>query len=106
MAQEKKVPLGGGGHTLYSDEVWHLAIGARGVALEASFQSDAPERTGYPAWAGTEFCVSRGEGEAACQVPYHDAAHLLAAPRPSFVPEAVWAQAVAECRKVVPGRGG
>jgi hypothetical protein len=103
MADREEVVLGNGWHTIYSDEVWYLIVAPSDeVILEARFQSDAPDRTGYPTWAGTEFCVSKAGGEAVCRVPYARSAELLAAGRLSFVPESIWAKAVEECRKRAP----
>jgi hypothetical protein len=102
IVERSDILLGNGWHTLYSDEVWYLVLvpNSSEVLLEARFQSDAPDRTGYPQWARTEFCVSKAGEEAVCQVPYSDAEGLIAASRLSFVPEAIWANAVEECRKL------
>lgn len=101
MADRKEIVLGNGRHTLYSDEVWYFIIAPDSdeVVLEARFQSDVPDRTGYPAWAGTEFCVSKAGGEAVCRVPFANRAEFLAAGRLFFVPEGIWVKAVEECRK-------
>lgn len=103
MDPSARLFLGTGEKTLYSDERWDLVVipGSGEVWLEARYDSEAPDRTGYPRWAHTEFCLSQGRGTATCRVPYDDAAHLLAAAKPSFVPEAIWAKALVECRKQV-----
>jgi hypothetical protein len=108
MADRKEIVLGNGWHTLYSDEVWYFVIACDSdeVVLEARFQSDAPDRTGYPAWAGTEFCATKAGEEAICRVPYTNVAEFLAAGRLSFVPESIWAKAVEECRKLEPSSDG
>jgi hypothetical protein len=98
-----EIPLGNAQHTIYSDEPWFLVVETDGVALEARFQSDAPRRTGWPDWVRTEFCVSRDEESAVGRICYDDAAHLLAAPRPSFVTEAIWAKALEACRGLAGG---
>ena len=105
VAQHSEIPLGNSCHTIYSDEMWFLIFASDSgeVTLEARFQSDAPDRTGYPNWVSTEFCVSKARYEAVCRVPYTDAAQLLAASRLSYVPEAIWAKAVEECRKLKSG---
>jgi hypothetical protein len=104
MGPTAKILLGNGWHTLFSDEPWYLTVipDSGEIWLEARFQSDAPDRTGYPLWASTEFCVSKGDGQAICRVPYESAAHLLTAVRLSLVPEAIWAKALVECRKLGP----
>ena len=103
MAQDAEIFLGNGWHTLYSDEPWYLIVTSSSseIRLEGRFQSDAPQRTGKPTWAGTEFCISDAGEEAICRVPYDDAAHLLAATKLSFVPESIWSKAVEECRKLM-----
>jgi hypothetical protein len=108
MPDRRELMLGGGQHTLYSDEVWYLvtAAGSGEVVLEVRFQSDAPDRTGYPSWAGTELCVTRIGEEAVGRLHYAGPAELLAAARPSFVPEGIWAKATEECRKLVPPSAG
>ncbi|MEJ5277041.1 MAG: hypothetical protein WHU94_14115 [Thermogemmata sp.] len=108
MPDRQELFLGGGEHTLYSDEVWYLVTtgGADEVVLEVRFQSDAPDRTGYPFWVGTDVCVGRTVGEAIGRVRYSGAAELLAAVRPWFVPAGIWAKAAEECRKRVPPSEG
>lgn len=104
MADRKEIMLGSGWHTLYSDEVWYLIVAPHSgeVVLEARFQSDAPDRTGYPTWAATEFCVSKAGEEALCRVPYTSATEMLGAGRLPFVPEGIWGKLVEECRKLAP----
>ncbi len=101
MPERRELLLPGGQHTLYSDEVWYLITGADSneVVLECRFQSDAPSRTGFPTWISTELTISRDEYEAVGRLHYGNPADLLAARRPSFVPEIVWARATEECRK-------
>ncbi|HEY1064466.1 MAG TPA: hypothetical protein VGE52_00090 [Pirellulales bacterium] len=88
--------------TIFSDELWRLKATADSheVRLEAEFQSDAPNRTGWPDWTNSEFCISRDAETAVCRIHYDDPASLLAANRPSFVPELVWEAALAECRRL------
>jgi hypothetical protein len=104
MSDNTEFFLGNGQHTLYSDEEWYLIIppGSANPFLEARFQTDAPERTGYPAWSSTESCVLH-EGEIAiCRLP------LTRVPQPgeknrfASVPDAIWSRAVEECAKNVP----
>ena len=107
MVDRREIMLGGGQHTLYSDEVGYLVMSDSGeVVVEARFQSDAPNRTGYPGWAATELCVSRSGEEAVGRLHYGGAAELLAAGRPSFVPQSIWDRAAEECRKLVPPSDG
>lgn len=108
MSGETEILLGNGWHTNYSDELWYLVIPetADEIRLEARFQSDAVDRTGYPRWATTEFCVSKDDAEATCHVPYSDAGHLLSARRMSFVPEEIWSKAMEECQKLKRGSTG
>jgi hypothetical protein len=102
MAEGSELHLGNGWHTLFSNEAWFLiaAPGSGEIILEARFETEAPDRTGFPNWARTEFCISRGENEAVGRVPFTDAAELLAASRLSFIPENIWAKAGEICRKL------
>lgn len=108
MSQHKEILLGSGWHTLYSNEVWYLVTATDNseIVLEARFQTDAPDRTGYPHWARTEFCTSKSDEQAVCRVPYSDAEHVLEASKLSFVPEEIWGKAVEECRKLIPSSEG
>ena len=108
MAEPKAIPLGTGEHTLYSDEEWYFVVdpSTTEIILEARFESDAPDRTGFPTWARTEFCISQAGEKAVCQIPYASAAELLAAARMSFIPEGIWRKAGAECRKLAPAGEG
>lgn len=107
MPDHRELRLGNTSHTLFSDEEWYLVTADSGeVTLEARFQSDAPDRTGYPAWAWTELCVSRAGEEAVGRLHYASPAELLAAPRPSVVPEGIWVRATEECRKRLPPSAG
>jgi hypothetical protein len=94
--------LGTGWHTLFSDELWYLIVapGGKEIILEARFEAEAPDRTGFPNWARTEFCASKTKLEAVCRIRFDDAPELLAASRLSFVPEAIWKLATDECRKL------
>lgn len=102
MAEGKETHLGNGTHTLFSDEEWYLIVepGSGEILLEARFETEAPDRTGFPNWARTEFCISKGDTEAVCRVPFTDAAELLAASRLSFIPEGIWAKAADISRKL------
>lgn len=102
MEEPREIALAGGRHTNYSDEVWRLILSpdSTEVVLEARFQSDAIERTGFPNWARTDYCASRKADEAVCRVPFDNVAELLAAARFSFIPERVWARARDECRNL------
>ncbi len=103
MAECREMLLGNGWHTLYSDEVWYLMVSPNSgeIILEARFQSDAPDRTGYPNWARTEFCISKAGDHAVCRIPFAGAAELLAASRLSFVPEDIWRMAAEKCRTLM-----
>jgi hypothetical protein len=103
MAEGKETHLGNGCHTLFSDEEWFLIAvpGSGEIILEARFQTDAPDRTGFPNWARTEFCISKGDTEAVCRVPFTDAAELLEASRLSFIQEHIWGKATGICRTLI-----
>jgi hypothetical protein len=107
MAESREIALAGGRHTNYSDEAWYLILSPASaeIVLEARFQSDAIERTGFPHWARTDYCASRNESEAVCRIPFDNVGELLAAARLSFIPERVWARARDECRNLSRGRG-
>jgi hypothetical protein len=103
MAEGKETRLGNGWHTLFSDEEWFLIIAPSSdeITLEARFETEAADRTGFPNWARTEFCTSKGNTEAACRVQFADAAELLAASRLSFIPENIWGKATEICRTLI-----
>jgi hypothetical protein len=88
---------------MYSDEEWYLIVApnSREIILEARFESDAPDRTGFPNWARTEFCSSKGGAEAVCRIPFTDAAELLAASRLSFIPQNIWGKAAEKCQALM-----
>jgi hypothetical protein len=96
-----EIYLGNGQHTLFSDELWYLVVvpGSAHPFLECRFQTDAPDRTGYPAWTQTESCVSC-EGEVATsrlalrRIPQRGDPNRFAS-----VPDAIWKRAVEECGK-------
>jgi hypothetical protein len=101
MTEPREILLGNGWHTLFSDEVWYLVVLDSGeLALEARFETDTPDRTGWPDWLRTEFCVSNTDGFAVCRVPYGSPPELLAATRLSFVPKAIWKKAVERCQEL------
>jgi hypothetical protein len=101
MAESTEIRLGNGQHTNYSDEEWYLVVlpGIPHPFIEARFQSDVPDRTGYPSWTLTEFCVKCEDGIALCRFP------LARRPQPgepnrfATVPDAIWNRAVEECAK-------
>lgn len=99
-----EILLGNAQHSIYSDELWYMLIVADEVTLEARFQSDAPHRTGWPAWIHTEFCISKDEESAVCRVTYDNSAHLRSVSRLSFVPGDVWAKAVDVCQRLDTGQ--
>jgi hypothetical protein len=102
MAERNEIYLGNGQHTIFSDEQWYLIIPPDSAHpfLEGRFQSDAPDRTGYPAWTLTEFCVSC-EGEVAiCRLPLKRLPQPGEPNRFASVPDAIWKRAVEECAKL------
>jgi hypothetical protein len=104
MAEPREILLGNGWHTLFSDEVWYLVVSDSGeIALEARFDTDAPERSGWPNWLRTEFCVSNTSDFAVCRVPYGSPPELLAAVKLSFVPKEIWDKAVERCQELTKG---
>ena len=102
MPKTNEIPLANAQHTVYSDEPWFLIVDPESgsVQLEGRFQSDAPDRTGFPSWATTNFCVSKSKEEAVCRVSFASATELLAAERNSVVPETIWEKAVEHCRTI------
>jgi hypothetical protein len=102
MADGTELYLGNGQHTLFSDEQWYLVVlaGAAQPFLECRFQTDAPDRTGYPAWTQTEFCVSC-EGEVATlRLPLRRLPQPGDPNRFASVPDAIWQRAIEECGKL------
>src|SRR4051794_7512619 len=105
MAEGTEIRLGNGQHTLFSDEEWFLVVpqGSAPPFLEGRFQTDAPDRTGYPVWSWTEFCVSRGGDAAVCRFPLTPPPEPGEPNRFATVPDAIWKRAVEECVKLRPG---
>jgi hypothetical protein len=104
MAEGTEIRLGNGQHTIFSDEVWYLVVppGSTHPFVEARFQSDAPDRTGYPSWALTEFCVKCEGGIALCQFPLRRLPQPGEPNRFATVPDGIWNRAVEECGKLMP----
>lgn len=108
MAAGSEIYLGNGQHTLFSDEQWYLIAlpGSVHPFLECRFQTDAPDRTGYPAWTQTEFCVSC-EGEIAnCRLPLKRPPQRGEPNGFATVPDAIWKRAVEEYGKLRPKPAG
>ncbi len=102
MADSTAIHLGNGWHTMYSDEEWFLIVppSPDGPYLEGRFQTDAPDRTGYPAWTRTEFCVCL-EGEVAtCRLPLAPLPVPGTPNRFASVPDAIWKRVIEECAKL------
>jgi hypothetical protein len=104
MAEGMEIRLGNGQHTIFSEEEWYLVVPPDSTHpfVEARFQSDAPDRTGYPSWVVTEFCVKCEDGIALCRYP------MTRLPRPgelnrfATVPDRIWNRVVEECGKLKP----
>jgi hypothetical protein len=94
--------LGTGEHTLFSDDQWYLIIppGSPHPFLECRFQTDAPDRTGYPTWTQTEFCVSHGDEVAVLRLPLPRIPGPGDPNRFSSVPDAIWKKTVDDCGKL------
>jgi hypothetical protein len=105
MANGVEIRLGNGQHTLFSDEEWYLVVppGSPHPFVEGRFQSDAPDRTGYPSWSFTEFCVKCEGGEALCQFPLKRMPQSGEPNRFATVPDAIWNRAVVACAKLTGG---
>jgi hypothetical protein len=97
MADGTELYLGNGQHTLFSDEQWYLVVlpGSAHPFLECRFQTDAPDRTGYPAWTQTEFCVSCAGEVATLRLPLRRIPQPGDPNRFASVPDAIWKRAVA-----------
>lgn len=102
MSESNEIYLGSCGQTLYSDEKWFLIVPPRPAQpfLEGRFQTDAPDRTGFPVWTATEFCVLREGAVATCRLP------LKSIPKPgdpnrfASIADAIWNRAAEECAKL------
>lgn len=102
MAENVEILLGNAGHTLFSDEPWYLIVPPAPGApyLEGRFQTDAPERTGWPVWASSDDCYSRTADEATYRLA------LARMPRPdepcrfASITDAIWKRVVEECAKL------
>jgi hypothetical protein len=104
MADRTEIRLGNGQHTLYSDEEWFLIVppGPAEPFLECRFQTDAPERTGFPTWAqpDNEFCVARDADTALCRLPLKPLPRPDSSNRSASMPDAIWRRAVEESAKL------
>ena len=102
MIFAREVYLGNAEHTLYSDEKWYLVIPGEEQApyIEGRFQTEAPDRTGYPTWSHAPCCIVCEKEAAVCRMP------LETLPRPSspnrfaLVPDAIWQRVVVECERL------
>jgi hypothetical protein len=101
MSGGSEIYLGNGRHTLFSDEQWYLVVlpGSACPFLECRFQTDAPDRTGYPAWTETEFCVLCEGETATLRLPLRRLPQLGDPNQFASVPDAIWKRAVEECGK-------
>jgi hypothetical protein len=102
MAKSEEIHLGNNWHTLYSDEEWFLIVppGPSEPFLEGRFQTDAPDRTGWPGWTATDFCVQRDDAEAICQLPLKRLPNLGDPNRFASITDAIWKRAIEECAKL------
>jgi hypothetical protein len=93
-----EILLGSNWHTLFSDELWYLIVPPAPAHpyLEGRFQSNAPDRTGWPVWVTWDDCFSRTGEAALCRLA------LRGIPRPDeprrflTISDAIWQRAVEE----------
>jgi putative acetyltransferase len=102
MTDGVEICLGNGQHTLFSHKQWYLVVlpGSTDPFLECRFQTDAPDRTGYPAWTQTEFCVLCEGDVATLRLPLRRLPQPGDPNRFASVPDASWKRAVEECAKL------
>jgi hypothetical protein len=102
MPEMCEIGLGSTGRNNYSSEDWFLVFPpeSSGPMLEGRFQSDAPDRTGFPTWVDSEQCVFRDSANATLRLP------LTPLPKPgdrnrfSCISDDVWDRLVKECAKL------
>jgi hypothetical protein len=97
-----EIELGGAGGTLYSGEVWFLVFHpeSAGPMLEGRFQTDAPDRTGFPTWVDSEQCVFRDGANATLRLPLKPLPSPGERNRFSCITDAIWKKLVEECAKL------
>ena len=103
MADNIEICLGSNSHTLYSDEVWYLVVPPKPAApfLEARFQTDAPDRTGWPTWANSDNENAFRIGETATwRLPLTRMPVAGEANRFASISDAIWSRCVLECVKL------
>lgn len=102
MADNIEICLGNNGHTLFSDEPWYLVIPPLPASpfLEGRFQTDAPDRTPWPTWTATEYCVLREDDKAICRFPLTPIPSTGEQNRFASIVDQIWNQCVRECEKL------
>jgi hypothetical protein len=102
MADNTDIALGNNWHTLFSDELWFLVIPPRPAQpfLEGRFQTDAAERTGWPSWVGSDYCVFHEGEKATCRLPLSPLPTPGQSRRFAYISDAIWNRLVEECAKL------
>jgi hypothetical protein len=102
MPDNSDIHLGNYWHTNYSDEDWFLVIPPKPSApfLEGRFQTDAPDRTGWPGWADPELCLFRNNEKAARRFPLDPLPMPGDRNRFSCISHAIWKRLTEECAKL------
>jgi hypothetical protein len=103
MSEKIEICLGNNGHTLFSDEVWYLVLPPEPAIpfLEARFQTDAPERTGWPTWINPDNDnVVRDGHTATWRLPLTPMPVAGEGNRFASISNAIWNQCVRECVKL------
>jgi hypothetical protein len=102
MSETREIELGSTGRNNYSGEDWFLIFspGQAEPIVEGRFQTDAPDRTGFPTWVDSEQCVFRGAANATLRLPLNPLPKPGDRNRFSCISDAMWQRIVNECVKL------
>lgn len=102
MTFAREVYLGNAEHTLYSDEMWYLVIPGEDQSpfIEGRFQTDAPDRTGYPVWSHAAICIQCERETAVCRIQLETLPSAGSPNRFAMLPDTIWQRVVVECGRL------
>jgi hypothetical protein len=102
MADSAEIYLGNNWHTLFSDELWYLIVLPSAVPfLEGRFQTDAPDRTGWPTWVSADYCIHRTTDAAICRLQLTRTPAAGERNRFASISDEIWNRCVEECEKLL-----
>ena len=100
MTDNLEICLGSNRHTLYSDEVGYLVVPPKPATpfLEARFQTDSSDRTGWPTRANSDNEIVVRDGETATwRLPLTRMPVAGESNRFASISDAIWNRCVLEC---------